>query len=82
MRKARPFRARRRGRRDPDRLGGDPQPPVAGQLGDLFESLWKRAKGIKDSGRIFPGHGGILDRVDSILFAAPVLAVWVALVHG
>jgi phosphatidate cytidylyltransferase len=52
---------------------------IVGQLGDLFESSLKRAAGVKDFSSIIPGHGGVLDRFDSALFAAPALWVMIRL---
>ena len=52
---------------------------VAGVYGDLYESQWKRVFGVKDSGNIIPGHGGLLDRFDSTLMAMPFGAIYLAI---
>jgi phosphatidate cytidylyltransferase len=56
--------------------------PIAGIAGDLFESLLKRSAGVKDSSSLIPGHGGILDRIDSWLFAGPVYYLFVRYLHS
>ena len=56
---------------------------IAGLIGDLAESMWKRSAAVKDSGTLIPGHGGFLDRFDSVFFTTPILYVyWVLIQNG
>jgi phosphatidate cytidylyltransferase len=54
---------------------------ISATFGDLVESMFKRSINIKDSGKILPGHGGLLDRLDSVLFAAPVIYTYLQFIE-
>jgi phosphatidate cytidylyltransferase len=54
---------------------------IFGVLGDLIASLFKRITGVKDTGNIIPGHGGIIDRLDSIIFVAPIVFIYLKIIN-